>query len=88
MKRVSNKRARAMRIYAAKRLRFLEANPTCARCGQWAFQVHHKAGRVGDLLLDDSLWLALCGFCHDWITTHPDEAYDKGYSVRRVGEAS
>lgn len=87
MRTVSAKRARLLRLYAAKRLAFLEANPTCARCGQWAFQVHHKAGRVGALLLDDSKWLAVCAFCHEWITTHPGEAIEQGFSLTRVGAA-
>jgi ribosomal protein S27AE len=84
---VSAKRARALRIYAAKRLRFLEANPTCARCGQWAFQIHHKAGRIGALLLDESKWLAVCGFCHDEITRNPAQAIADGWSLPRVGAA-
>lgn len=35
-----------------------------------ADQVHHKAGKEHGLLLDESLWLAVCGSCHRWIEDH------------------
>lgn len=85
MRRVSRRHATALRVYATRRVAFLEANPNCARCGQWAFQVHHKAGRLGSLLLDESNWLPLCGFCHDHVTRHPQEAIAEGWSLPRVG---
>ncbi len=53
-------------------------------CGAPAQQVHHKAGRLGDLLLDESLWLAVCGYCHHNIETRPKWAKENGYSISRI----
>jgi len=43
-----------------------------------ASEVHHKAGRAGSLLLDQSHWLAVCPQCHRRIHDHPKEAIARG----------
>jgi hypothetical protein len=48
-----------------------------------ATQVHHAAGREGGLLLDQTLWRALCWQCHDYFTKHKAEAIVRGISVPR-----
>jgi len=53
-------------------------------CTGHATDVHHKAGRVGDLLLDVTYWLAACRACHDWIERHPKEAKVIGFSLTRI----
>lgn len=80
--------AALMRIYLKRRAEFLENNPNCVRCGQRATEVHHAAGRVGDLLLAEENWLPVCRPCHIWITDHPREAVEQGYSRRRIGGAA
>ena len=80
--------AALLRIYAKKRRLFLEANPWCLRCGGTATDVHHMAGRVGDLLLDESKWAAMCRDCHAYATEHPLEAIERGWSLPRIGAAS
>ena len=85
MRCATPKRAAAVRVYLRRSRLFLEANPQCARCGGIADQVHHKAGRDGYRLLDESRWLSLCGPCHCHITTHPLEAIRQGFSLPRIG---
>lgn len=82
--RRSRKRAAAERIYAKLRRDFLERNPWCSRCGGESEQVHHRRGRVGGDLLDVSTWLAVCASCHSYITAHPREAMERGWSLPRT----
>ena len=42
-------------------------------------QVHHKAGREGDLLLDERHWMGVSGWGHDWIGKHGNEARRHGW---------
>ena len=68
---------------------FLKAHPLCQAampeiCTKIASQVHHKQGRVGELYLDDTTFLAVCGPCHQWIELHPDSAKDLGLSQSRL----
>lgn len=87
MRRVSRKRAVLLRLYARKRVEFLTEQPWCLRCGGAATEVHHRAGRSGALLLDDSKWAAMCHGCHMYATEHPAEAIERGWSLPRVGAA-
>src|SRR5436309_2719919 len=70
--------------YERKARAFKRAHPTCQVCGAPTQDVHHKAGRRGDRLLDDTKFLATCRPCHDWITTHHKEAVRLGYSLSRA----
>lgn len=83
----SAKLAHLQRTYTALRWEFLTNNPWCLRCGGEASEVHHRAGR-GALLLAVETWIALCHGCHVWVTEHPSEAYERGFSLRRIGGAS
>lgn len=76
---------RNKRLYLRKRERFLTDNPWCGRCGGQADQIHHKAGRVGDALLDETRWLGVCAPCHAWIGAEPTLAKEQGYSLPRIG---
>lgn len=87
MRNYSKKRAALVRVYLKRRKVFLEANPWCLRCGGVADQVHHKGGRIGLTLLDESKWASACGPCHAYITEHPAEAIERGWSLPRVGAA-
>lgn len=79
--------AALLRIYLKKRNEYLEANPNCVRCGMRATEVHHMAGRVGDLLLDESKWASMCRDDHRWATENPAAAIAQGFSLRRVGRS-
>lgn len=43
--------------------------------------VHHKDGREGQLLLDESKWLAVCRDGHEWIHQHPNAARKMGWLI-------
>lgn len=85
----SQKRSKEEKLYSAKRIIFLQEHPMCEAhlpgiCTEYSTDVHHKEGRIGDLLLDDTKWLALCRSCHDWCENHPTEAQEKGFSIKRI----
>ena len=84
------RRDAADREYSRERKKFLEENRVCqARvpdiCGLLASQVQHLRGRVGSDYLDKTLWLAVCGRCHEYITEHPKEAIERGWALPRIG---
>jgi hypothetical protein len=60
-------------------------NRICEVGGCWrdASQIHHKKGRIGELLLDERYWMSVCHKCHDYIEKHPEWAKEKGYSLNR-----
>lgn len=84
MKKISDKRAKQMREYSKKRKLFLERHPYCAVCGGEADQIHHKAGRQGNMLLDEKYWLQVDFPCHRKIEDNPTWAKEKGYSINRT----
>lgn len=85
-KKRSTKRAKQERDYLVKRGVFLNKNQSCQviGCGKESNQVHHKAGRIGLLLLYTPLWLAVCETCHPKIEENPMWAKNNGYSVNRI----
>lgn len=85
----SPKRAKEEQEYSIRRKEFLSKNCMCQAhipgvCRGQATDVHHKAGRVGDLLLNILYWLAACRACHEWIEMHPKEAKEMGFSLTRL----
>lgn len=84
------KRQRQMRRYYALRAEYLEAHPWCSfplGCDQPATEIHHRRGRIGELLTDTRYWSGLCHSDHAWVTNHPRDAYELGISERRTGVA-
>jgi hypothetical protein len=80
LRRVSKKRAREGRVYTKKRRAYLEANSTCQICeSDQATEIHHRAGRIGAKLNDETNFLALCRTCHRWVHERPSEARRLGY---------
>lgn len=85
----SQKRSKEERLYAAKRIIFIQEHPMCEAhisgiCTEYATEVHHKKGRIGDDLLDETHWLALCHMCHDYIENNREFAMEKGFSIKRI----
>lgn len=85
----SEKRMKEEKIYLGKRIIFLNKYPMCKAhlpgiCTNQATDVHHKAGRAGDLYLDVTFWLPVCRTCHSWIETHPKEAREVGFSTSKI----
>lgn len=84
---VSRKMRQHLDEYGKRREAFLIVHPHCQakldNCTGIATDVHHKAGRGGNLN-KVSTWLAVCRNCHNWIETHPTEAKELGYSESRL----
>lgn len=85
----SPKKIKQDQIYSQKRKEFLTLKPMCEAhipgvCLQVAGEVHHKKGRVGDLYLDETHWLAVCRGCHYWIEMRPEAAKALGFSSNRL----
>lgn len=74
----SSKKEKLDAAYTVLRQSYLKNNPMCeARlpgCNLSASDIHHKHGRVGDLYLDDTEYIALCRNCHRWIHDNPAKA--------------
>lgn len=49
-----------------------------------ATQVHHMAGRIGELLNDTSKWLAVSDVGHRWCEDNPELAKERGFSLSRL----
>lgn len=87
IKRVSSKTAPKYREYAkrAKEARLLRPycemrTPVCTNLTQG---IHHPAGRVGDKLLDDPLWMAACNACNDWVEANHEQAVAMGLKISK-----
>ena len=74
----SSKQQKLEALYSILRTKYLQHHPYCEAhlpgCQINASDIHHKKGRTGDLMLDDTEFLAVCRTCHGWIETHPEEA--------------
>lgn len=60
----------------------LERFPWCARC-YWnrSVDLHELKNRSqGGDLLDPTQIVTLCRECHEWVTTHPLEAHEDGWT--------
>mgnify|MGYP003433518007 CR=1 FL=1 len=82
----SKKRAQQERHYTIQRGLFLENNPICQvkGCRSQSTEIHHKKGRIGDLLTDVRFFLAVCRSHHNYIEHNPAEAKEHGYSLSRL----
>ncbi|RLI48613.1 hypothetical protein DRO61_06235 [Candidatus Bathyarchaeota archaeon] len=83
--KVSKKMQKQLRRYDVVREEYLNDHPICERCNEkHSDQIHHKKGRVGDLLTDKRYFLASCDTCHRWIENNPLEAIKMGFSIKRL----
>ena len=78
--RISIKRAKQTADYLRIRHQWLKVHDVCEApmCQGKATEIHHKRGRIGELLCDTRHWVALCSHCHRWIHEHPKAARDAG----------
>ncbi len=84
IKPLSDKRANENKTYLTLRKVFLKDKVCqCEGCNNPATTVHHKKGRIGELLCNVKFWLAACMGCHTKIENHPEWAYENGYSLLR-----
>lgn len=77
--RISASMEKKLRIYIKQKRVFLKANPICQVCKRSkSVDVHHKHGRIGDLLLDVTTWLAVCHQDHIMIHNHMHSSLEAG----------
>lgn len=83
----SSKQQKLEALYSILRIKYLQHHPYCEAhlpgCQINASDIHHTAGRVGNLLLDDTQFLAVCRTCHGWIETNHVDAKLLGLSKSR-----
>ena len=87
---VSRLQARRLRLYAVIRKKYLLEHPLCEACPiirpyagvakntAWASEIHHRRGRLGELLFATQFFTACCSVCHRWIGDHPAQARELG----------
>ena len=85
----STKRAKQEREYLKVRKAFLLSSQSCQAqlptiCTTQATDIHHKKGRIGELLTDPTYFLAVCRACHTWIELNPGKAKELGYSISKI----
>ena len=86
IKKISERRKGENAEYSKKRKEFLETRMKCEceDCNNMSTEIHHKAGRSGEMLNDETKWLAVCRSCHAFIETHVEWAKEHGYSLDRL----
>lgn len=85
----SQKRSLQESLYSLRRKVFLQNHPMCEAhiqgiCTGQSSECHHKKGRVGDDLLDETHWLALCHSCHEYVENNRVFAMEQGFSIKRI----
>lgn len=85
IRKLSKKRAAQNYEYNKLRKIYLEEHPICeANCSNESTEIHHKKGRIGQLLTDVNFFMAVCPHCHRWIESHPLLSKALGYSLSRL----
>lgn len=85
IKKVSQKRAGETREYLVKKAKYLEVFSICQAkgCSKPSSDLHHRQGRQGKKLTDETLFIALCFDHHTYYTEHSAEAIADGISLLR-----
>jgi hypothetical protein len=88
IKKESDSRKEVNKEYRKIAAQFIKSHPKCAvkGCKKASECVHHKAGRVGELLLNKSLFLPVCLEHHRQIEENPEWSKENGYSISRLKE--
>src|SRR3990167_3938645 len=68
--------------YLPAKLLFLSRHRECqvkirGTCKRWSRDIHHRAGRTGEALMDQSLWVPACRQCHDHLEANRAWAKDR-----------
>lgn len=86
IKPVSKNRQEALKRYNRLRDKYFEAHAVCEfpGCDSKDITLHHKKGRIGANLTDKRFFCSLCWPHHQYVETHPEEAYKLGLSIRRT----
>lgn len=80
----STKRQAELREYRKVRDEYMRDHKQCEvdGCNKRSTNIHHKAGRIGNLLTDVNYFMACCSECHPKkIHENPSWAREKGYLI-------
>jgi hypothetical protein len=67
--------------YSELRVDYLKDHPVCEICDAESQEIHHKSGRIGENLFKD--YMNVCRDCHNYIHSHVEESYGKGWMLKR-----
>lgn len=85
---INKKMKKVLDVYSKRRIAYLALNSLCeARlpgCFIKATEIHHKAGKIGELYTNISNFLAVCRNCHNYIENHSEEAKKLNLSQSRL----
>lgn len=86
--KVSSKEKKRQVAYMALRKEFMKQYPECMfkDCHRPSTECHHIRGRVGELLLDTTEWMAVCTEHHHYIHQNDKECRELGYLKSRLGK--
>lgn len=86
IKKVSDKRAAALRVYEKNKAAYFKLQPVCEYpgCDSTNVTLHHAGGRVGSLLTDMDNFRSLCPEHHEFCELHPVEAKNLNLSTSRL----
>src|SRR5690606_27298537 len=86
IRKVGKEMAKRLPVYYRKKAIYMAEHEYCEvlGCGAKATDCHHKEGREGDLLTDETKFMAMCRMHHDMCKTHPEWAEQNGYIISRL----
>jgi hypothetical protein len=86
IKSVSDKMLVSLREYRLVRDLYMDEYTICEHpeCSSPSTELHHKKGRIGNLLTDSRYFCALCHDHHEWSEKNPILAKELGLSMDRL----
>jgi len=84
LRKTGEKLAKSLTAYTERKRVFLRGKRCAVHPELAATEIHHRAGRVGAMLLDEKYWLPVSAKGHVYIEMHPKEAKERGWSVSRL----
>lgn len=91
IKQVSEKRKESLNEYNKVKAEYFREHPCCEvglpgcyTCDERVRTLHHKKGRIGELLTNKEFFLTACISCHQLIEENPLMARENGWSLSRL----
>jgi hypothetical protein len=86
IKSVSDKMLDSLKEYRKVRDVYMDEHTICEHpeCSSPSTELHHKKGRVGQLLTNNKYFCALCHSHHEWVEKNPILAKELGLSMDRL----
>ena len=81
---ISKRKAEELAIYRVKRDKYLKENDICEvkECDSGSTHIHHKNGRIGEMIHNHKFFMAVCNGCHPQkIHENPAWARENGYLI-------